>query len=94
MTIVYYNKVGTGHRGNSPEKGQIKEALDVLASYTGNCINFQEYTGCDNWSDVDCTPNIQNYVEVTCAPDGIFDEGCWAGVGMHQGKSKFYSNLL
>ena len=79
LAVTYYNKVGTGHRNGAAEKQQIRDALDVLSAYTGNCINFVEDTSCDSWMDVDCAPAMDNYVEITCAHEGNFDDGCWAG---------------
>ena len=80
----YYNKVGTGHRASGDEKGFISTALDHLSDYTGNCINFEEYTACDSWMDIDCSPT-GNYVEMTCAYEGKFNEGCWGSLGMNEG---------
>ena len=62
---------------------------------TQGCINFVEYTGCDDWANVNCVPNMADFVEVTCAPGGQFDDGCWAEIGMN-GPSRpvFKFNIL
>ena len=91
LVINYYNKVGTGHRQNAAEKTFINEALSNLSSWSNNCVTFKEYTGCDAWMSVDCLPKdsngdaLSNYVEMSCAPEGHFDDGCWSELGMTSG---------
>ena len=35
---------------------------------TNGCVNFVEYTDCDDWMSVNCKPNMSDYVEILCAP--------------------------
>jgi hypothetical protein len=86
LEITYFNKVGTGHRGNSAEKGQINDALAALTAMTNGCINFKEHIDCDAWMDVNCAPS-GNHVEIECAPGGQFDSGCWSELGMIGGRT-------
>ena len=90
LRVRYYHPFGEGTPAASSARTQTSAALDELSRYMNRCIRFVEDNECDSSTDINCVPSKlvgENHVKITCGPANLFDQGCYANLGMIDGNT-------